>query len=95
MCRIPKNKQDYFNVAIKNMNWEDLLHNTDSEIASQIFTEKLQSTITFFSVKMKCRYKIQSLASVNDKHSCAEGGIQKCPSRTNSNDIVVYKTKCI
>ncbi len=48
------------------MNWEDLLHNTDSEIASQIFTEKLQSTISDISVKMKCRYKKQSLPWVND-----------------------------
>ncbi len=43
-----------------------LLHNTDSEIASQIFTEKLQSTISDISVKMKCRYKKQSLPWVND-----------------------------
>lgn len=63
---IPKNKQDDFNEAIKNMNWEDLLYHTDLEIASQTFTEKLQSTISDFSIQMKCKNKKQSLPWVND-----------------------------
>lgn len=64
---IPKNKQSEFKSAIDNINWEDLVSsNIDLEISSQIFTEKLQSTISDFSIKTKYKYKKQSLPWVND-----------------------------
>jgi len=64
---IPKNKQNEFKSVIGNMNWEDLVSsNIDLELSSQIFTEKIQSTISEFSIKMKHKYKKQSLPWVND-----------------------------
>lgn len=64
---IPKNKQDDFKAAIKNIKWDELLPVNDLEMTSQIFTEKLQSTIHEFSIRIKCKNKKQSLPWMNEK----------------------------
>lgn len=51
----------HFKVAIKNINWDDLLSKTDLEIVSQSFTEKLQSIIRDSSIKM--RMQVQETVS--------------------------------
>jgi len=64
---IPKNKHEAFKVAINNIKWDEILLENDLEISSQILTEKLQSTIHEFSIRIKCKNKKQSLPWMNEK----------------------------
>ena len=53
--RIPKSELNYFEKAIKGINWNDLLSYTDVEADSQVFLSTIQTTINGFLKKIKSK----------------------------------------
>lgn len=63
--RIPINMQEHFKSTIHSFKWNDLLLGKDLSEGSQIFSSKVQSIITEFTSKLKCRNKKNSLPWIN------------------------------
>ena len=53
--RISKSELNYFENAIKGINWNDLLSYTDVETDSQVFLSTIQTTINGFLKKIKSK----------------------------------------
>ena len=59
--RIPKSELNYFEKAIKGINWNDLLSYTDVEADSQVFLSTIQTTVNGFLKKIKSKPGQKSL----------------------------------